>query len=87
MRRVATRIFEGFEKHSLKFILCQEPVSTVDYTRPGSSIEQPTPNKLATQHHVNWPDIYPESSYKIMDPVSAARPQDLRRIFVATLPY
>ena len=62
-----------------------EPVSIVHYTRPGSSIKRPTPNYLATQRHVNWPVVYPKSSYKIMDPVSAALPQNLRRIFVATL--
>ena len=62
-----------------------EPVSIVHYTRPGSSIKRPTPNYLATQRHVNWPVVYPESSYKIMDPVSAALPQNLRRIFIATL--
>ena len=61
-----------------------EPVSIMHYTRPGSSIK---PKKLATQCHGNWPVIYPESSYKIIDPVSAALPQNLRRIFVATLHY
>ena len=40
---------------------------------------------LATQRHVNWPAVHPESSYKIIDPVSVAPPQNLRRIFVATL--
>ena len=62
-----------------------EPVSIVHYTRPGSSIKQPTPNYLATQRHVNWPVVYPESSYKNIEPVSAALPQNLRRIFIATL--
>ena len=62
-----------------------EDVSIVHYTWPGSSIKRPTPNQLATQCHVNWPVVYPESSYKIMDPVSAALPQILWRIFVATL--
>ena len=31
------------------------------------------------------PVLFPKSSYKIMDPVSAALPQNLQRIFVATL--
>ena len=80
--RVATKIFEGFgEALFMEFIKGREPVSTtlglepvsiIHYTRSGSSI----PNYLATQRHVNWPVVYPESSYKIMD---------LRRIFVATL--
>merc|ERR1719245_112013 len=82
---VATKIFEGFgEALFMEFIKGREPVSSVHYTRPGTSIKQPTPNYLATQRHVNWPVIYPKSSYKIMDPVSAALPQNLRRIFVAT---
>ena len=35
---------------------------------------------------LGWePVVYPESSYKIMNPVSAALPKNLRRIFVATL--
>ena len=35
---------------------------------------------------IGWePVVYPESSYKIMDPVSATLTQNLRRIFVATL--
>ena len=62
-----------------------EPVSIVHYTWPGSSIKRPTPNQLATQCHVNWPVVYLQSSYKIMDPVSVACPQNLQRIFVATL--
>ena len=62
-----------------------EPVSIVYYTRTGSSIERPTPNKEATQRHVNYLVIHLESSYKIMDPVSAALPQYLQRICVATL--
>ena len=40
---------------------------------------------ISSECHVNWPVIYPESSYKIIDPVSAALPKNLRRIFVATL--
>ena len=32
----------------------QEPVSIIRYTRPGSSIKWPTPNKFATQRNVNW---------------------------------
>ena len=71
--------------YQLSTTLGLEPVSIVHYTRPGSSIKRPTPNYLATQCHVNWPVVYPKSSYKIMDPVSAALPQNLRRIFVATL--
>ena len=50
-----------------------------------SRIKRPTPNQLATQRNVNWPVVYPESSNKIMDPVSVALPQNHRRIFVATL--
>ena len=42
---------------------------------------------LATQCNVNWAVIYPKSSYKIMDPVSAALPQNFIGIFVATLPW
>ena len=84
--RVATKIFEGFGEALFKeFIMGWEPVSIVHYTRPGSSIKRPTPNYLATQRHVNWHVIYPKSSYKIMDPVSAALNENLRRIFVATL--
>ena len=74
------------KRNDLKYTtLGWEPVSIVHYTRPGSSIKRPTPNSLATQRHVNWPVVYPKSSYKIMDPVSAALPQNLRRIFIATL--
>ena len=62
-----------------------EPLSIAHYTRPGSSIKRPTQNYLAAQRHVNWPVVYPVSSYKIMDPVSAALHQNLRRFFVATL--
>ena len=62
-----------------------ESVLTIHYNRIESSIKQPTLNKLASQRHVNWLDIYPKSSYKIMNPVSAALPKNLRRIFVATL--
>ena len=73
--RVATKIIGALNK---AFIIGWEPVSIVHYTRPGSSIKRPTPNYLATQRHVNWPVIYPKSSYKIMDPVSAALPKNLR---------
>ena len=84
--RVATKIFESFRGVFCKeFIIVREPVSIVHYTRPGSSIKWPTLNYLATQCHVNWPVVYPKSSYKIMDPVSVALPPNLRRIFVATL--
>ena len=48
------------------------------YTRPLSSIKRSTPNLLATKRPVNWPVIYPKCSYKIMDPGSAALPQNLR---------
>ena len=91
--RVAMKIFKGFGEKSfsigwdpvsLSTKLGLEPASIVHYTWPGSSIKQPTPNYLTTQCHVNWPVVYPESSYKIMDPVSAALPQDLRRILVTT---
>ena len=34
---------------------------------------------------MNWPIVYPKSSYKISDQVSAAFPQNLQRFFVATL--
>ena len=51
----------------------------------GYSIKQPTQIKLAAQYHVNWSVIYPESSYKIMDPVLVALSQNIQRIFVATL--
>ena len=66
-------------------ILGLEPVSIIHYTRPGSSIKQPTQNYLATQRHVNWPVIYPKSSCKIIDSILVALPQNHRRIFVATL--
>ena len=49
--RVATKIFEGFGG----FIIGRETVSIVHYTRPGSSIKQPTQNLEATLCHVNWP--------------------------------
>ena len=40
--RVATKIFEGFEKVLFKeFIKGWEPVSTVHYTRPGTCINRP----------------------------------------------
>ena len=80
----SSKIFEGvIVKNQL--IIDWEPVSNVHYTRYGSRIRQPTQNLLATKCHVNWPVVYPESSSKIMDPVSAALPQNLWRIFVATL--
>ena len=88
--RVATKIFEGVGEALFKeFIMGREPVyqssatlgldpvSIVHYTRPGSSIKRPSPNYFATQPHVNWPVVYPKSNYKIMDPVSAALPQNL----------
>ena len=34
---------------------------------------------------MSWPFISTKSSFKIMDPVSVALPQNLPRIFVATL--
>ena len=71
----------------MEFIKGREPVSSVHYTQPGSTIKRPTPNYLATQCHVNKPVVYPKSSYKIMDPGPAALPQNLRKIFVATLEY
>ena len=86
MAELQRRSSKVLEKRSLKSLLKVrnlyqasttlglEPVSIVHYTRPGSSIKRPTPNYLATQRHVNWPVVYPESSYKIMDPVSAALP-------------
>ena len=46
----------------------------IQYTRPGSIIKQPTPNKEATLCQVNWPVVYPKSSYNIMDPVSSGTP-------------
>jgi len=55
-----------------------EPVSIIYYTRLGSSIKQTTQNYEATQHHVNFCVIYFESSYKNMDPVSAALPKNPR---------
>jgi len=61
-----------------EFIIGHEPVSIIHYTRLGSSIKGPTQNHEATQCHVNWPVVYFESSYKIMDPVSAALPKNLR---------
>ena len=74
--RVVTKTFQGFGE---AFILGRELVSTIHYTRPWFSIKQPNPNYFATQHHVNWPVINPKSSYKIMDPVLAALPQNLRK--------
>ena len=53
-----------------------EPVSLIHYTMPGSSIKQPTHNHEATICHVNWPVVFPESCYKIMDQVSS-RPSPL----------
>ena len=77
--RVATKIFESFRGVFCKeFIIVREPVSIVHYTRPGSSIKWPTLNYLATQCHVNWPVVQPKSSYKNMDPISAALPQILK---------
>ena len=64
------KIFEYFGEALFKeFILGWEPVSIVHYTRSGSSIKQPT---------LPLPVMYPKSSYKIMDPGSAALPKNLR---------
>ena len=46
---------------------------------------EPTPKYLNTQHHVNWGSIYPESSNKIMYPVSSGPPPKSLKKFVATL--
>ena len=83
---VASKIFEGFGEVLCKeFIIGQKPVLIVLYTRPGTCIKWTNPNSFATQRQVNLPVIFPESRYKIMDQVSVAIPQNLRRIFVATL--
>ena len=47
-------IFEDFVGGLCKeSTIGQEPVSIIHYTRPGSSIKWPTPNKFATQRNVN----------------------------------
>jgi len=93
--RVATKIFEDFGGALCKEIIIgwesivhyTRPGTCIiiHYTRPGSSIKRPTPNKLATQNHINWPVVYLKSSFKINDTVLAAFPQNLQRIFVVTL--
>ena len=41
--RVATKFFDGFGGELFKeFIKGREPVSSIHYTRPGSSIKRPT---------------------------------------------
>ena len=67
------------------YLIGREPVSLVHYIKPGSSNKWPTLNYLASQCHVNWGVVYLDSSYKNIEPVSAAFPQNLRRIFVAAL--
>ena len=79
---VTSELQRGFFK-DLWGELCN--ISVVHYTRLGSSIKWPTSNKEDKLCHVNWPVVYPKCSFKIMDPVSVALPQNLRRIFVATL--
>ena len=62
------------ERNDLKYTtLGREPVSSIHYTRPGSSIKRPTQNSEATIRHVNWPvltlTVAPKSpSPSIMDP-------------------
>ena len=74
----ATSLLKVGNLYQASTTLGLEPVSIIHYTWPESSIKRPTPNSLAPQRHVNWPVIYLESSYKIMDLVSAALPQYLR---------
>jgi len=45
-------------------IIDREPASIVHYTWPGYIIKQPTPNRLATQCHVNWPVFTPKEATK-----------------------
>jgi len=61
--------------HQLSTTLGLESVSIIHNTRQYQAAQ---PNYKATQCHVNWPVVYFESSYKIMDPVSAALPKNLR---------
>ena len=72
LQRRSSKVLERLCKDFL--IVGWETVLIVHYTRPGSSIKQPTPNCFTTQRHVNWPVVYPKSSYKIMDPVSSSTP-------------
>ena len=91
----SSKIWEECSANRLLYIIDCEPVSIVHYTRPGTCInrqlhkawiKRPTPNYLAAQCHVNWPALYPESSFKIMDPVyQRPSPKIFKRIFVATL--
>ena len=72
--------------YQLSTTLDLDIVTVAHCTRPGSvSRSPPQTNYLAKLCHVNWPVVYPKCSFKIMDPVSVALPQNLRRIFVATL--
>ena len=57
-------LFQVGNLYQLSSTLGPEPLSIVHYR---SSIKQPTPNYLATQHHMHWPVVYPKISYKIMD--------------------
>ena len=41
------------------------------------SSSPPQTNWLHNAMYVNWPVVYPESSYKIIDAVSLALPQNL----------
>ena len=69
------RFFEDFGGGLCKeSTIGPEPVSIIHYTRPGSSIKLPNPNLLAIQRHLNWPIVYPKSSYRIMDPVQCQQP-------------
>ena len=38
-----------------------------------------------TRRNINWPVVYPKNSFKILEPVLAALPQNVQRILVATL--
>ena len=87
--RVAIKIFEDFGGTLCKdFITGHEPVSTlglepvsiVHYTNldPVSS-SPPKTNYLHNECQVNWSVVFAVFSYKIMDPVSAALPQNLQR--------
>ena len=70
-------ILQVVNLYQLSTTLGLEPVSIIHFTRLGSSIKWPTPNKLATQRHVNWPVVYPESSNKIINPLYYQRPSPI----------
>ena len=82
--RSVKRLLQVGNLYKLSTTLGLEPVSIVNYTRPGSRIKWPTPNKFATQHHVSWPVLSPKVATKSWIQYQCF-PPNLRRIVIATL--